>query len=130
MKRKNSKMSNLRLNLILLEERTRITEALQQSREETAKAAYYDSLTTIPNRTYLIERLELLIKLGIDIADSYYVLFLDLSRFKNINDSLGHSVGDRLLIAVAQRLTGILPEKNTIVRIGGDEFAIILKDFL
>ena len=113
----------------LLEERTRITEALQKSREEIARAAYYDSLTSIPNRTYLIERLDLLIKLGIDVADSYYVLFLDLCRFKNINDSLGHSVGDKLLIAVAQRLTGILPDKHTISRIGGDEFAIILKDF-
>ncbi len=113
----------------LLEERTRITEALQQSREELAKTAYYDSLTGIPNRAYLIERLDLLIKLGIDIADSYYVLFLDLSRFKNINDSLGHTIGDKLLVAVAQRLTTILPDKNTIARIGGDEFAIILKDF-
>ncbi len=113
----------------LLEERTRITEALQQSREKLAKAAYYDSLTGIPNRAYLIERIDLLIKLGIDVADSYYVLFLDLSRFKNINDSLGHSVGDKLLIAVTQRLTGILPEKNTLAQIGGDEFAIILKDF-
>lgn len=112
----------------LLEERTRITEALRKSREDLAKAAFYDSLTGIPNRAYLIERLDLLIKLGIDIADSYYVLFLDLSRFKNINDSLGHTVGDKLLIAVAGRLTNILPDKNTISRIGGDEFAIILKD--
>lgn len=112
----------------LLEERTRIAEALQQSREEIAKAAYYDSLTEIPNRAYLIERLDLLIKLGIDIANSYYVLFLDLSRFKNINDSLGHSVGDKLLTAVAQRLTSILPDENTVARIGGDEFAVILKD--
>ena len=112
----------------LLEERTRITEALRVSREELAKAAYYDSLTEIPNRAYLIERLDLLIKLGIDIADNYYVLFLDLSRFKNINDSLGHTVGDKLLIAVAGRLSNILPEENTIARIGGDEFAVILKD--
>ncbi len=112
----------------LFEEQEKISQDLQISREDLQRAAYYDSLTGLFNRTYLIERLELLLDLDIDIANKYYVLFLDISRFKNINDSLGHPVGDKILTLIAKRLKRILRDEDTISRLGGDEFAIILND--
>jgi diguanylate cyclase (GGDEF)-like protein len=112
----------------LFQEQEQIYKDLQTSREALDRAAYYDPLTGIFNRTYLIERLELLLDMDIDIANKYYVLFLDINRFKNINDSLGHPVGDTVLISVAKRLKRILRDEDTISRLGGDEFAIILND--
>lgn len=105
-----------------------ISEALRQSKTELEHAAYHDFLTDLPNRTYLVERLRLLIEIGIEISQKYYVLFLDLSRFQNINDRLGHTVGDRVLKLVGKRLMRILREEDTVARLGGDEFAIILTD--
>lgn len=112
----------------LFEEQEKISHDLQLSKDALERAAYYDSLTGLPNRTYLIERLELLLDLDIDIANKYYVLFLDINRFKNINDSLGHPVGDKILTLVAKRLKHVLRDEDTISRLGGDEFAIILND--
>jgi diguanylate cyclase (GGDEF)-like protein len=112
----------------LFEEQEKISQDLQMSKEALERAAYYDSLTGLFNRTYLIERLELLLDLDIDIANKYYVLFLDINRFKNINDSLGHPIGDKVLTLVAKRLKHILRDEDTISRLGGDEFAIILND--
>ena len=120
--------SNLLQINSLVEEQDKIYQDLQTSREALDRAAYYDSLTGLFNRTYLIERLELLLDLDIDIANKYYVLFLDITRFKNINDSLGHPVGDKILTLVAKRLKRILRDEDTISRLGGDEFAIILND--
>lgn len=113
---------------ILFDEQERISQDLKQSKDALEKTAYFDSLTQIPNRNYLIERLELLIELRIDIVHKYYVLFIDLTRFKNINDSLGHPVGDKVLALVAKRLKTILRQEDTIARLGGDEFAVILND--
>ena len=112
----------------MFDEQEKISSDLKHSKEALEKTAYYDSLTQIPNRNYLIERLELLIELQIDIAHKYYVLFIDLHRFKNINDSLGHPVGDKVLTMVAKRLKSILRQEDTIARLGGDEFAVILND--
>ena len=112
----------------LFEEQEKISHDLQMSKEALERAAYYDSLTGLFSRNYLIERLELLLDLDIDIANKYYVLFLDINRFKNINDSLGHPVGDKILILAAKRLKHILRDEDTISRLGGDEFAIILND--
>ena len=127
-KRAEEAEANLAKLSILFEEQEKISHDLVQSKEALEKTAYYDSLTQIPNRTYLIERLELLIELRIDIVHKYYVLFIDLNRFKNINDSLGHPVGDKVLALVAKRLKTILREEDTIARLGGDEFAVILND--
>lgn len=113
---------------ILFDEQEKISQDLKQSKDALEKTAYFDSLTQIPNRNYLIERLELLIELRIDIVHKYYVLFIDLTRFKNINDSLGHPVGDKVLMLVAKRLKSILRQEDTIARLGGDEFAVILND--
>ena len=105
-----------------------ISEALRQSKTELEHAAFHDFLTDLPNRTYLVERLGLLIEIGIEISHKYYVLFLDLSRFQNINDRLGHTVGDRVLKLVGKRLVRFLRQGDTVARLGGDEFAIILTD--
>lgn len=113
---------------ILLEKEEKTTEALWRSKSALEHAAFHDFLTDLPNRTYLVERLNLLIEIGIEISHKYYVLFLDLKRFKNINDSLGHNVGDRVLKLVGKRLVRLLRKEDTVARLGGDEFAIILND--
>ncbi len=113
---------------VLLEKEEQINEALKRSKTALEHAASHDFLTDIPNRTYLVERLNLLIEIGIEISHKYYVLFLDLKRFKSINDRLGHNIGDRILKLVGKRLLRILREEDTVARLGGDEFAIVLND--
>lgn len=105
-----------------------ISEALQQSKDAFEYAALHDSLTDLFNRPYLIERLNFLLELGIQKSNQYFILFLDLKSFKNINDSLGHNTGDKVLKLVANRLLRTVNSDDTVARIGGDEFAIILND--
>lgn len=112
----------------LLENEEQINIALIKSKSALEHAAFHDFLTDLPNRAYLVERLSLLIEIGIEISHKYFVLFLDLNRFKNINDSLGHTVGDRMLKLVGKRLIRLLRQEDTVARLGGDEFAIILND--
>jgi diguanylate cyclase (GGDEF)-like protein/PAS domain S-box-containing protein len=90
--------------------------------------ALHDSLTGLPNRAMLLDRLRrCLVACRRRGALPCAVLFVDLDRFKNVNDSLGHAVGDKLLIEVARKLTlGVRPE-DTVARLGGDEFAILLE---
>ena len=100
---------------------------LQESREHFRHAAFHDALTGLPNRSLFTEHLRL--ALGrVHQHDDYHfcVLFLDLDRFKNINDSLGHPCGDELLILVARRLETCVRHADVVARFGGDEFAILL----
>ncbi|HLP99008.1 MAG TPA: EAL domain-containing protein [Sideroxyarcus sp.] len=90
--------------------------------------AYYDVLTGLPNRTLLRDRIGQMIATSHRDRQSFALLFLDLDRFKYINDSMGHSVGDRLLQSVAQRLQGCVREGDTVSRIGGDEFIVLLRE--
>jgi diguanylate cyclase (GGDEF)-like protein len=113
---------------VALAEQQRISEQLRETNDALEYAAYYDSLTKLPNRAYLIERLSLLFELGIDISNKYFVLFIDLKRFKNINNRLGHAIGDKVLALVAKRLLRVVKLEDTVARLGGDEFAIILND--
>lgn len=113
---------------VLLTKEEQTSEDLLNNKNALEHAAFHDFLTDLPNRTYLVERLNLLIEIGIEISHKYYVLFLDLRRFKNINDTLGHTVGDRVLKLVGKRLQRILRQEDTVARLGGDEFAIILND--
>lgn len=94
--------------------------------EKIRQLAHYDSLTGLPNRTLLYDRLEQAI--GLAKRESYEValLFIDLDRFKAVNDTLGHGAGDELLKSVAERVRGLLRESDTIARVGGDEFLAIL----
>jgi diguanylate cyclase (GGDEF)-like protein len=108
-------------------EQERISRALQQSEEHFRHAAYHDALTGLPNRAFLIENIKPLIERARRHEDyQFAVLFLDLDRFKNINDSLGHTVGDQLLITTARRLGGAVREGDVVARLGGDEFAVLL----
>jgi len=89
--------------------------------------AFHDTLTGLPNRTLFRERLERAIEqMAEDRACQFAVLFLDLDRFKIINDSLGHTAGDQLLVAIARRLEIDLRAQDVVARLGGDEFAILL----
>jgi diguanylate cyclase (GGDEF)-like protein/PAS domain S-box-containing protein len=90
--------------------------------------AYHDTLTRLPNRTLLNDRLEQAISHAKRNNEKLSVMFLDLDRFKTINDTLGHMIGDELLQAVAARLKKCLRECDTLARIGGDEFTILLPE--
>ena len=91
--------------------------------------AFYDTLTSLPNRALLLDRLEQAMSRRKRWPDkSFSVLYLDLDHFKNINDSLGHAVGDQLLVNVADKLKEILRTADTVARLGGDEFIILIED--
>lgn len=102
---------------------------LKQAQELIIHNALHDPLTNLPNRTLLIERLELAIWQA-ERSESYHyaVLFLDLDRFKVVNDSLGHLVGDQLLKTIAQKLETNLRKLDLVARLGGDEFVILLEN--
>ncbi len=109
----------------------RSSAALQESHENFRHAAYHDALTGLPNRNYFIDTLkDLLHKSRENSESNFAVLFLDLKSFKTINDSLGHSLGDRLIKKVGRRLSGMVREDDMVGRFGGDKFGIILTDLL
>jgi diguanylate cyclase (GGDEF)-like protein/PAS domain S-box-containing protein len=102
--------------------------AWKQVEEKLVHDALHDTLTGLPNRVLLMERLRHAIQLCQRSYSLFAVLFLDLDRFKVINDSLGHMLGDRLLISIADRLSHCLRPSDTIARLGGDEFVVLLED--
>jgi diguanylate cyclase (GGDEF)-like protein/PAS domain S-box-containing protein len=102
-----------------------VTERKRAERE-IQKLAYYDTLTGLPNRTLFFDRLSLALAQGRREHRNVGVLFLDLDRFKAINDTLGHVAGDMLLKYVARRLRGCVRESDTVARLGGDEFVVVL----
>ncbi|SMG42081.1 sensor domain-containing protein [Paraburkholderia susongensis] len=104
-----------------------VTELIRYQ-EQLEYQANYDSLTRLPNRNLLRDRLEHALVLARRHHSGVAVVFLDLDGFKNVNDSLGHGVGDRLLGVVAERLTRCSRTSDTIARHGGDEFVIVMTD--
>ena len=90
--------------------------------------AYHDALTQLPNRRLFVERLEMSLLAAKRARESVAVLFIDLDRFKIVNDTLGHDVADVLLVEIAQRLRSCVRQTDTVARHGGDEFTVILPD--
>ncbi len=104
-------------------------EALVRARtEELRHQALHDALTGLPNRTLILDRMEHMLARSRGREMSCAVLFLDLDGFKAINDTLGHRAGDQLLTAFATRLSGAVREEDSVGRLGGDEFIVILED--
>jgi diguanylate cyclase (GGDEF)-like protein/PAS domain S-box-containing protein len=100
----------------------------KRAEERLAYVAQFDSLTGLPNRTLFRDRLSHAMTRAERGGSQLALMLLDLDRFKEINDTLGHRAGDRLLQAVAERLTAVLREADTVARLGGDEFTVILED--
>jgi diguanylate cyclase (GGDEF)-like protein/PAS domain S-box-containing protein len=111
--------------LIVAGFRTDITE-LASTQEQLHHVSTHDPLTGLPNRILFLDRLEMAMKKNHHSHEKIALLFIDLDHFKRVNDSLGHSVGDKLLIEVSQRLKSLLRESDTIARMGGDEFNLII----
>jgi diguanylate cyclase (GGDEF)-like protein/PAS domain S-box-containing protein len=102
--------------------------ATVEAEAKLARLAHYDALTGLPNRGLLQGRLKRAMARADRAQSLLAVLFLDLDRFKEINDSLGHAAGDAMLQEAARRLAGCLRQTDTVARIGGDEFTILLED--
>ncbi len=102
---------------------------LKEAERQISHQAFHDTLTNLPNRALFMEHLNMAIKRGKRRTDYHFaVLYLDIDRFKLVNDSLGHSVGDNLLKAFSNRIQESLRELDTLARLGGDEFVILLED--
>ncbi len=101
---------------------------LQQAEEQVRCLAYYDTLTNLPNRRLLLNRLDQALAQAKRFNRSLAVMFLDLDNFKQINNSLGHDAGDQLLKEVASRLTSCVRADDTVSRQGGDEFVVVLPE--
>ena len=100
----------------------------KQDEEQIRRQANYDALTGLPNRTLFMDRLSRSVVASRREGGMVALLFIDLDRFKVVNDTLGHAYGDLLLEKAAKRLTGCVREADTVARLGGDEFTIILRD--
>lgn len=96
--------------------------------DEMKKLAFYDSLTHLPNRRLLLDRLQQAMTVSARTRQQGALLFIDLDNFKTLNDTLGHDIGDLLLQQVAERLLGCVRESDTVARLGGDEFVLMLEE--
>lgn len=101
--------------------------SLKQSQEKLDYLAYHDPLTQLPNRLLFEDRLGQALRHARRHRQQVALLFIDLDRFKNINDSLGHPIGDNLLITVANRLSRLVRQEDTVARVGGDEFVVVIE---
>jgi diguanylate cyclase (GGDEF)-like protein len=117
-----SRMSTEDRELLLI---TEITD-LWLKTEQLTQMALYDGLTGLPNRILFQDRIEQLIARCRREDEGFALLMIDLDRFKDVNDTLGHSVGDELLADVAYRFSQYLRKSDTLARLGGDEFAVLL----
>ena len=104
-----------------------ITE-LTDMKRELQNLATHDGLTGLPNRTLLYDRLELAIENARRNNRAFTVMTVDIDKFKTVNDTMGHQIGDQVLAAAAKRLAGILRKEDTVARYGGDEFILLLED--
>ncbi len=98
--------------------------------EKLREQAEFDILTKLPNRKLFHDRLQQAVLAATRSEQPFALMFIDLDRFKWVNDTLGHDAGDQLLIEASQRLTGVVRKSDTVARLGGDEFVVILPDFV
>lgn len=101
---------------------------LRKSQSRLNHIAHHDALTELPNRTLFQLQFDMSLQRAVHHNQKVALLFIDLDRFKNVNDSLGHDIGDALLCQVANRILGVIRPSDTAARLGGDEFAVILND--
>lgn len=102
--------------------------AIQTARDELGYQAQHDPLTDLPNRVLYMDRLNHAMQKAVRSHNKLAVVFIDLDRFKQINDSLGHDTGDEIIQMLGKRLSTMLRDEDTIARFGGDEFAVLLED--
>ncbi len=115
---------NVRERVALFSDITKKKEA----EEQVWRQANFDELTGLPNRSMFRDRLEFEIRKAVRSGASFALLFIDLDRFKEVNDTLGHETGDQLLVEAAGRIVSSVRESDTVARLGGDEFTVILSD--
>jgi diguanylate cyclase (GGDEF)-like protein len=115
----------LLLGILVLRHMRRTAVTIASGESRLRHLALHDSLCGLPNRTYFSERLEAVIKSVRNGSPPAALLYIDLDHFKDVNDTLGHPVGDELIRAVTQRLTNTIRDNDLVARIGGDEFAVI-----
>ncbi len=117
-----TQLKNIQLDL------SKTLQELQAQREILEHQANYDYLTQLPNRTQFMNRLSQVITQNLHNGTNSALLFIDLDHFKEVNDSLGHYIGDRLLIEFAKRIHPVIANENLLARLGGDEFCLILSN--
>lgn len=101
---------------------------LKQTQEKLNNLAFYDSLTGLPNRALFMDRLDQMVSRALREKTRFALLYMDLDHFKDVNDGFGHQTGDELLILAAHRIKAQVRETDTVCRLGGDEFTVILED--
>lgn len=125
----NSKLKQANEHLVVVSIQLQVmAEELERSKLQMTHLALHDFLTNLPNRMRIYDRIGQAIASAKRHDTKLAVMFLDLDRFKVVNDSLGHAIGDQLLQSVAQRLTSAIRESDTVSRYGGDEFVLLLPD--
>lgn len=103
----------------------------EREQEETLKyLAYHDMLTSLPNRRMFVEQLEVAIQRLDEENRLFAILLLDIDNFKQINDSYGHEIGDKVIVEFSSRISHVVGERGLVARLGGDEFVILMKDFM
>ena len=116
------------IHFAVLSQRVRRIIEANQAEKRIRHMAYNDLLTGLPNRALFLDQLGAQIERARVAGESVAVLFLDLDRFKNVNDTLGHDIGDRLLVAAAQRIRRSVRNADCVARLGGDEFTVVLAE--
>lgn len=97
----------------------------KKDREKIKKLAYYDTLTKLPNRRFFIEELNKIIEYNKELKTKFSIMFLDIDKFKFVNDTYGHNIGDILLCNIARRVENVIRKDDIVARLGGDEFVIL-----
>jgi len=105
----------------------RYVKKLQNAERALKKHAFFDPLTGLANRSLLIDRFQLAMQHSKRSLKQFAVLMIDLNKFKDINDTYGHSAGDTVLVTIAQRLVSLVRSTDTVARLGGDEFVLIIE---